>query len=135
MLRSLCSQAAFSLVKAQQLTKLVEDVSKHEAVKHESRAGDILGGIVVDDLGSDDIEAFQFRMSDIETIKSIGVGSYGEVFAARLKGRQQVVAVKKLSTHGMKSEHVDAFCSEASLMWYAHHDCQHRHAGTDFHVL
>jgi GAF domain-containing protein len=43
MLRSLCSQAAFSLVKAQQLTRLVEDVSRHEAVKHDSIASDVLG--------------------------------------------------------------------------------------------
>ena len=38
------------------------------------------------------------------------------MFAAKLHNK--VVAVKKLNTRGMKSEHIDAFCSEASLMWY-----------------
>ncbi len=132
LLRSLCAQAALSLIKSQQLTHLVEDVTRkqgaqprisdsEEVAKRLDSAdrGKSSADDAVIDLAADDIDPFHFHMADIALLHSIGVGSYGEVFAARLRG--QVVAVKKLNTHGMLAEHVDAFCSEASLM------CQLKH--------
>jgi serine/threonine protein kinase len=126
MLASLCGQAAFSLVKAQQLTKLVEDVGKEPstataAASNSTRSSTSAINRTEDseDIVDDNIEAFQFKFSEINFVRNIGSGSYGEVFKARLRG--MTVAVKRINARGLRAEHVDAFCSEASLM------CQLRH--------
>jgi hypothetical protein len=124
LLRSICAQAAFSLIKSQQLTRLVEDASQSEKKSDIAgfRSSAVVDGVRssgVIDLASDDIDPFHFRISEIEIIETIGSGSFGEVYAAKLRG--QIVAVKKLNARGMKAEHVDAFCNEASLM------CQLKH--------
>ena len=101
MLASLCAQAAFSLVKAQQLTKLVEDVSRSDAARHHNHATRSDGGALsgndsssnsrgggrggsrgaasssqggAGSLADDNIDSFQFRMSEIEFGDKIGSG-------------------------------------------------------------
>ena len=110
---SLCFQSSMSLVKAEQLAKLVDSANKENAAHNDDKTkGDMF------DL-DDNFESFQYKMTDFQIIETIGSGSYGEVYAAKLHGK--VVAVKKLNSRGLKSEQIDAFCSEASLM------CQLKH--------
>jgi len=73
------------------------------------------------DLGSDEIADFQYKMSDIILYQRIGKGSYGEVFKARVEGRDEVVAVKKLHGKEINAEHVEAFCAEVSIMCSLEH--------------
>lgn len=116
---SLSLQAANSLVKSEQLKRLVDDANKESAAHNDNVVENLKSDPAMFDLASDNIESFQFKMNDFQIIENIGSGSYGEVFAAKLRGK--IVAVKKLNTRALKSDQVDAFCSEASLM------CQLKH--------
>ena len=123
LLSSLCYQASvfillfacimqMSLVKSEQLAKLVETANKENAAHNDDKLGEMFNN-------ADDFDSFQYKMTDFKIIETIGSGSYGEVYAAKLHGK--IVAVKKLNSRGLKSEHIDSFCSEASLM------CQLKH--------
>lgn len=67
-------------------------------------------------LTTDAIGAFQYKVADIKFLEVIGTGSYGEVSKSSING--QIVAVKRLFARQLKAEHIDSFCSEASLMMY-----------------
>jgi hypothetical protein len=72
-------------------------------------------------LSTSNIDDFSYTMEEISFDKTVGSGSYGEVWLAKARG--QTVAVKKFFTRDLKGEHVDSFCSEASLMWSAGFSC------------
>eukprot|EP00004_Rigifila_ramosa_P019107 TRINITY_DN4825_c0_g1_i1.p1 TRINITY_DN4825_c0_g1~~TRINITY_DN4825_c0_g1_i1.p1 ORF type:complete len:900 (+),score=220.70 TRINITY_DN4825_c0_g1_i1:188-2701(+) len=62
---------------------------------------------------------FEINMNDVEIIKKIGMGGFGEVFKAQYKG--QIVAVKKLLKQSVTQDDLDDFNKEVDLMMRLDH--------------
>jgi len=117
LLKVFCAQAAVAIINAKRFTKMLDSSDfkdrDHSAAQYLIQEHGM-------NLGSDDIDSFQFSMDEVKLLAPIGTGSYGEVYKAMVRGK--VVAVKKLHVRNLKAEQVDAFCKEASLMCQLNHE-------------
>ena len=121
LLKVFCAQAAVAIMNSHKFTTIMDSSDATVKERSDHSAADYLKESRGMNLTSDDIGKFTYQMNEITLKGSIGTGSYGEVYKAQVHGIEQMVAIKKLHVRNLKAEHVDSFCSEASLMCQLQH--------------
>lgn len=116
LLKVFCQQAAVAIINSQKFATIMDSSDNTVRERSDHSAADYLKGERGMKLTSDDIAKFQYSMNEIIIKGCIGTGSYGEVYKATIGASDKLVAIKKLHVKNLKAEHVDSFCSEASLM-------------------
>jgi putative methionine-R-sulfoxide reductase with GAF domain len=116
LLKVFCAQAAVAIINSQRFSSMLDQSDFKHA---DTSASDYLVQYHDMQISDSNIEKFQMTMDELQLLNRIGTGSYGEVYKAKVRG--QIMAVKKLFVRNLKSEQLESFCKEASLMAQFNH--------------